>query len=205
MTWNPFKKKEAAPAEPEQAAAGREADPEAKKGRPTPKRKVAQAETLRPLVPKDRKASKEKARDIAAEKQDREYAAMKSGDLQHMPAYERIPVRVYIRDYVDARINLMDFFMPIAFPLMIVSMIITYSYPKASTWLMVALWAYILVAIIDTAVMWRKLRKKLIDKFGEKSVARGTRNGFYAWSRTFTIRRFRLPRPRYAKRGHWPE
>ena len=207
MTWNPFKKKEAeaAPKTEETPAAGSRPDPEAKKGHPTPKRKAAQAETLRPLVPKDRKASRRLAKERAYEKQDREYDAMKTGDLQHMPVYERMPVRVYIRDYVDARWNLMDFFIPIAMPLMIVSMLITYSYPAASTWMMAIMWAYILAAVVDLFFMWRKLKPKLIAKFGEASVAKGTRNGFYAWSRTLTVRRWRLPRPRYPKRGQWPE
>lgn len=53
--------------------------------------------------------------------------------------------------------------------------------------------------------MWRKLKKKLIEKYGEKSVARGMRSASYAWSRAIQIRRWRLPKPRYAKRGHWPE
>ena len=48
-------------------------------------------------------------------------------------------------------------------------------------------------------------KKKLIDKFGEASVAKGTRSASYAWSRAIQIRRWRLPKPRYPKRGHWPE
>ncbi len=31
---------------------------------------------------------------------------MQKGDINHMPKAERLPWRIYIRDYVDARFNL---------------------------------------------------------------------------------------------------
>ena len=40
---------------------------------------------------------------------------MQSGDINHMPKSERLPWRIYIRDYVDARFNLGEFFIPVAF------------------------------------------------------------------------------------------
>ena len=70
---------------------------------------------------------------------------------------------------------------------------------------MILLYVYLGAVIIDVAVMWHKLKKKLIDKYGEASVAKGTRSASYAWSRAIQIRRWRLPKPRYDKRGHWPE
>ena len=59
--------------------------------------------------------------------------------------------------------------------------------------------------MIDVVVMWRKLKKLLIAKYGEQSVAKGMRTGSYAWSRAIQLRRWRLPKPRYKKRGHWPK
>ena len=55
------------------------------------------------------------------------------------------------------------------------------------------------------SLMWRKLKKLLIAKYGEQSVAKGMRTGSYAWSRAIQLRRWRLPKPRYKKRGHWPK
>ena len=52
--------------------------------------------------------------------------------------------------------------------------------------------------------MWRKLKAKLIAKYGEQSVSKGSRSFSYAWSRSIQMRRWRLPKPRYPKRGHWP-
>ena len=165
----------------------------------------AQAQNLRPLVPKDRNASRKAAKARIRERENAEYDAMQSGDINHMPKSERLPWRIYIRDYVDARFNLGEFFIPVAFIILIGSMVVTYKWPALALPLMLIMYVYLFAVIIDVAVMWHKLKKKLIEKFGEQSVAKGMRSGSYAWSRAIQIRRWRLPKPRYPKRGHWPE
>ena len=188
-------------------------EPTSGKGHPTPKRKAAQAQNLRPLVPKDREASRKAAKARLRERENAEYEAMQTGDINHMPKSERLPWRLYIRDYVDARFNLGEFFIPVAMILLIVPMIISIVLGSANrnagtsiTWIsMMLMYVYLFAVIIDIAVMWHKLKKKLIEKFGEKSVAKGMRSASYAWSRSIQMRRWRLPKPRYPKRGHWPE
>ena len=106
MTWNPFKKTtDEQPAEQDEPAASKESGAKTTegKGRPTPKRKEAQARNLRPLAPKDRQASAKAAKQRIRAKEDAEYEAMQNGDIRHMPKSEQLPWRVYIRDYVDAR------------------------------------------------------------------------------------------------------
>ena len=201
MTFNPFSRKKA---EPETAPAPVDDDDRRKKG-PTPKRRDQEAANLRPLVPKDRKASNKLARAKMREKQDREYDAMKSGDLAHMPAAERLDFRIYIRDYVDARWNVAEFLMPVVIILLVLSMVVTSLWPQVILPLMIVMYAYFFWAIADTWWMWHKLKKQLIAKFGEKSVAKGMRSGTYAWSRAMQMRRWRLPSPRSAKRGNWPK
>ena len=199
MTWNPKKKDEAQKSVDDAAehasSQNNDKGQSAGKGHPTPKRKDAQTQNLRPLVPADRKAS------------DAQYEAMKNGDINNMPKSERLPWRVYIRDYVDARLNIGEFFIPIALIIMIGSMVASAFLRNAwaSIIPMILLYVYLGAVIIDVAVMWHKLKKKLIDKYGEASVAKGTRSASYAWSRAIQIRRWRLPKPRYDKRGHWPE
>ena len=194
MTWNPKKKDEARKSVDDAAehasSQNNDKGQSAGKGHPTPKRKDAQTQNLRPLVPADRKASAKAAKARIRAREDAQYEAMKNGDINNMPKSERLPWRVYIRDYVDARLNIGEFFIPIAL-ITIIPMILLYVYLGA--------------VIIDVAVMWHKLKKKLIDKYGEASVAKGTRSASYAWSRAIQIRRWRLPKPRYDKRGHWPE
>lgn len=158
-----------------------------------------------PLVPKDREASRKAAKARMRERENAEYDAMQKGDINHMPKAERLPWRIYIRDYVDARFNLGEFFIPVAFVILIGSIFVTYQWPALALPLMVLMYVYLFAVIIDVVIMWRKLKKKLIEKFGEQSVAKGMRSGSYAWSRAIQMRRWRLPKPRYPKRGHWPE
>lgn len=187
-----------APAE-SKAAAG--------KGRPTPKRKDAQAQNLHPLVPADRRASRKAAKARMRERENAQYEAMRTGDINNMPKSERLPWRVYIRDYVDARFNVGEFFMPVAFGIIVLSMIFSMTIQNvyASIIPLLAMYGYLFAIIVDIALMWHALKKKLIAKYGEASVARGTRSASYAWSRAIQIRRWRIPKPRYSKRGHWPE
>ena len=180
---------------------------QAGKGRPTPKRKEAQAQKLRPLVPKDSKEQRKRAKARIRERENIEYEAMRTGDLQHMPKAERLPWRVYTRDYIDARFNIGEFFIPVALVILIASVILTAVYPNpvVTLILMTVLYVYLFAIVIDVVVMWRKLKKLLIAKYGEQSVAKGMRTGSYAWSRAIQMRRWRLPKPRYKKRGHWPK
>ena len=128
-----------------------------------------------------------------------------TGDINHMPKAERLPWRVYIRDYVDARRNLGEFFIPVAFVMLLGSILVTTIAPQLSVPMMILLYVYLIAVIIDVAVMWRKLKKKLIEKYGEASVAKGSRSASYAWSRAIQVRRWRLPKPRSPKRGNWPK
>lgn len=180
---------------------------QAGKGRPTPKRKEAQAQKLRPLVSKDSKEQRKRAKARIRERENIEYEAMRTGDLQHMPKAERLPWRVYTRDYIDARFNIGEFFIPVALVILIASVILTAVYPNpvVTLILMTVLYVYLFAIVIDVVVMWRKLKKLLIAKYGEQSVAKGMRTGSYAWSRAIQLRRWRLPKPRYKKRGHWPK
>ena len=167
MTWNPFKKKEEVQAPVEQAPK-KAANPSEKKGRPTPKMKQAQAAGIRPLVPVDRRASAKAAKARLREKENAEYEAMQNGDINHMPKAERLPWRIYIRDYVDARFNLGEWFIPVAFAILIVSMFVTSLMQNqwASIIMMALMYGYLIAVIIDVWLMWRKLKAKLIAKYG---------------------------------------
>lgn len=172
---------------------------------PTPKRNVAQAQKLRPLVPADRKASARKARKRMRERENAEYEAMRTGDVAHMPKSEQLPWRVYIRDYVDARFNLGEFFIPVAVVVLALLMTLVPRWPVAYIPLIVILYGYLIASIIDVAIMWRKLKKELIRRYGLVSVARSSRSSTYAWSRAIQLRRWRLPKPAHKKRGNWPK
>jgi len=151
-----FNKKEETAQEPVETKV---AETTSGKGRPTPKRKDAQAQNLRPLVPKDREASRKAAKARMRERENAEYDAMQKGDINHMPKAERLPWRIYIRDYVDARFNLGEFFIPVAFVILIGSIFVTYQWPALALPLMVLMYVYLFAVIIDVVIMWRKLKR----------------------------------------------
>ena len=181
-------------------AAGSERAEQAGKGHPTPKRKTSEALNKRPLVPADRKAAGKSARVANRAQRDREYQAMQTGDERYLPAKDKGPVRRYVRDHVDARWNLGEFFLPIA----MIFVLATFAFAKdrlLSVIIIFALYFVVIVTMIDAFVMWRGLKKKLYAKFGADSYLKGL--AMYAVMRGFQIRRARLPKP-MVKHGEYP-
>ncbi|NNU28537.1 DUF3043 domain-containing protein [Isoptericola sediminis] len=180
------------------------------KGRPTPKRSESQAKNKRPLVPNDRKAARKANREKARTERNREYQAMQTGDERFMPARDKGPVRRYVRDYVDARWNVGEFFLPVAFVFIFLNLLFIQN-PTMASLVLLALYAVVFITLIDVVVMWQRLKRRLRDKFGtlgvdgkkEYYVPRGTM--MYAAMRALQIRRSRLPKPMHKKHGHWPE
>ncbi len=171
------------------------------KGRPTPRRKDVEAQRRRPLVPGDRKAAVRAARARSREIRDREFEAMKTGDEKNMPLRDRGPVKRFIRDFIDARWSLGEFFLPIA----IVFVLLTaFSQQDAvlALVILVALYGVIIATVLQAWITSRKLRKALEARFGEAGLAKG--NLMYGVMRSLQIRRSRLPRP-MVKRGEHPK
>lgn len=213
MTWNPFAKKTAANEASVGASAQQKSDEKSdeksavksrEKNAPTPKRNAAQAQNLRPLVPADRKASAKQARARIRQRENIQYEAMRTGDLAHMPKVEQLPWRVYIRDYVDARFNIGEFFVPFAIVIMVCLFALS-RFVIVYIALAVLLYTYLFASVIDMFIMWRKLRKELVRRYGDVAVSKQSRSGMYAWSRAMQMRRWRLPKPSSPKRGNWPK
>lgn len=186
---------------PDPVAAAAEIEKAGGKGRPTPKRKVAEAANKRPLVPSDRKSAAKTARQQQREARDRQFQAMQTGDERYMPARDKGPVKRYVRDYVDARWNLGEFFLPIALVFIVLTFVFNQNLDIA-TLIIFVLYGIVLITIIDAFIMWRMLKKRLIAKFGPDA-PRG--NAMYAVMRAFQLRRARLPKPMHKKHGSFPE
>ncbi|RHA40316.1 DUF3043 domain-containing protein [Cellulomonas rhizosphaerae] len=172
------------------------------KGRPTPKRKDAEAANKRPLVPTDRKSAGKANKSASREARNREYQAMQTGDERSMPPNHRGPVRRDIRDYVDGRWNLGEFFLPIAAVFLVLQISLANSAPDLAALAVIILYAYVIFAIVDGFIMWRGLRKRLRAKFGEDKLGRGL--VMYSLMRSFQLRPTRLPKAQ-VKRGTKPE
>lgn len=186
-----------------------------KKGRPTPSRKEREAARRRPLVgggdhalANDREARAElrrREREDNAKLRARQNEALRGGDQRFLPLVDQGPQRRYIRDYVDARRNLGDFMLIVLLVLLVGGWIgqgvsgsseVGVSIYYGSVY---AMYAAMLLWVIDYFILWRGLKKKLIAKFGE--VQRG--GGMYTFNRVMMVRRWRRPVP-MVKYGEYP-
>nr|WP_314173003.1 DUF3043 domain-containing protein [Streptomyces sp. DSM 40971] len=180
-------------AEPQQTR-----DPQAPKGRPTPKRSEAQSQrrTLA-KAPANRKEAAKRQREARRSDMARQRQALASGDERYLPARDKGPVRRFARDYVDSRWSVAEFFLPLAVIILILSMMPSLQLKNIS----LLLWLFVIVMIVlDSIGLGFRLRRDLQARFPDES-----RRGAiaYALMRTLQLRRMRLPKPQVA-RGEKP-
>lgn len=164
------------------------------KGRPTPKRRDAEAANKRPLVSGDKKSDRAKARAEAAKQRALMDQAMQTGDERYLPAQHKGPARRFARDYLDARWTLGEFFLPVALLVVVVmfggSLI---GLPvSVVVYAIIALYVIVFIAVIEAIVYAAIVRRKAVAKFGAAQV-RGLR--LYTAMRSMQMRRMRLPKP----------
>ncbi|MCX4833010.1 DUF3043 domain-containing protein [Streptomyces sp. NBC_00006] len=173
-------------------------DPQAPKGRPTPKRSAAQ--TQRRSVANTKMSPKEartRSRDERRTAMQRQREALANGDERYLPARDKGPVRKFARDFVDSRFAIAEYFLPMAVVILVLSMIRVGSLQNIA----LLLWLFVIVAIVvDSAVTGFRLKKILAQKFPNER-----RKGAvaYALMRTLQMKRLRLPKPQ-VKRGERP-
>ncbi|WP_229116909.1 DUF3043 domain-containing protein [Actinomyces bovis] len=175
------------------------------KGRPTPKRRDAEAAGLRPVVPADRKAARKAAREQRDAAWRQQQDALHSGDERHYPAKDRGPVKRYIRDYIDARYSIGEIFVPASFLLLAGSLALSFVQRAGALNVLVLLSMYLIfiAAILDTTWCYFRLRSKLYAKFGREQVRKQGSVFWYTFTRCFNLRRWRSPKAVVA-RGEYP-
>ncbi|MER6833019.1 DUF3043 domain-containing protein [Streptomyces cellulosae] len=172
--------------------------PEAPKGRPTPKRSVAQSQ--RRSVANTTMSRKEAAKRQREERRaalERQRQALASGDERYLPARDKGPVRRFARDFVDSRFHIAEWFLPMAVVILVLSMVQVAQLQNIA----LLLWLVVIVMIVlDSVVTGFRLKKTLAERFPGEN-----RRGAvaYALMRTLQMRRLRLPKPQ-VKRGERP-
>ncbi|RDG36250.1 DUF3043 domain-containing protein [Streptomyces corynorhini] len=173
-------------------------DPQAPKGRPTPKRSEAESQRRRAsTTPTDRKTAMKRQREARRADLTRQREALASGDERYLPARDKGPVRRYVRDFVDSRFAIAEFFLPLAVVILVLSMVRVGALQNIA----LLLWLGVIVLIvIDSIGIWLRLRKQLAERFPD-TPKRGA--VAYGLMRTLQMRRLRLPKPQ-VKRGARP-
>ncbi|MFD0379028.1 MULTISPECIES: DUF3043 domain-containing protein [unclassified Streptomyces] len=173
-------------------------DPQAPKGRPTPKRAVAQSQRKAVVASTgNRKEDARRARERRREEMARQREALANGDERYLPTRDKGPVRRFVRDFVDSRYSVAEMFLPLAVIILVLSMIRVNSIQTVA----LTLWLVVIVLIVlDSIGLAFRLRKALNERFPNEP-----RRGAVAYGlmRTLQMRRLRLPKPQ-VKRGERP-
>ncbi|WP_330330049.1 DUF3043 domain-containing protein [Streptomyces sp. NBC_00536] len=173
-------------------------DPQAPKGRPTPKRAVAQSQRKAVVASTgNRKEDAKRARERRRTEMAKQREALASGDERYLPNRDKGPVRRFARDFVDSRFSVAEMFLPLAVIILVLSMVRVPSIQNIA----LLLWLGVIVLIIiDSIGLFIRLRKALNTRFPDEP-KRGA--VAYGLMRTLQMRRLRLPKPQ-VKRGERP-
>ncbi|MFI0721053.1 DUF3043 domain-containing protein [Streptomyces sp. NPDC021224] len=167
-------------------------DPQAPKGRPTPKRSEAQSGRRKALnMPTDRKSQVKAAREARREDLAKRREALANGDERNLPAAHQGPVRKFTRDFVDSRYRVAEFFLPMAILILIGSLLPALQNISLILWLLV-----IVLIVIDSVITAISLRRRLAERFPDQNTKRAVS---YGLMRTLQMRRMRLPKPQVAR------
>ncbi|MCX5523593.1 DUF3043 domain-containing protein [Streptomyces bobili] len=173
-------------------------DPQAPKGRPTPKRSEAQSQRRSVAnTSSSRKDAAKRQREERRAQLERQRQALAGGDERFLPARDKGPVRKFARDTIDSRFNVAEFFLPMAVVILVLSMVRVGSLQTVA----LLLWLVVIVLIVlDSLFTGFRLKKRLAERFPDQN-----RRGAvaYALMRSLQMRRLRLPKPQ-VKRGERP-
>ena len=171
-----------------------------KKGRPTPKRREA-TQKHHSLAPIQSKEEKKRAREAAKAGRVAARAAYMRGDESALPARDRGPARKFVRDYVDSRRSVGEFFLPIIFLVLLLTLIPQKTATNAEGLPQVPMtqvisigimYSVLMVSVLDGVRLNRKIKKVVAAKFPGTPL-RGL--GMYGWLRSTQMRRMRTPKP----------
>jgi hypothetical protein len=173
-------------------------DPQAPKGRPTPKRAVAQSQRRSAVsAPANRKEGMKRQREARRADLAKQREALASGDERYLPVRDKGPVRRFTRDFVDSRFFVAEFFLPMAVIILVLSMVQVGNLQTIA----LLLWMIVIVLIVvDSIGLAIRLKKQLKARFPDESLRGATA---YGLMRSLQMRRLRLPKPQ-VKRGQRP-
>jgi hypothetical protein len=166
------------------------------KKQPTPKRKVAEAENLRPLIVKDRKVARKKSRETYNKQRDDEYLALKTGDINKMPLKDRGEYKLFVRNFVDSHFKLGELFLPFAVVMLVIMFTpLMQTNSIVSIVAILGVYGFFLVCIVEALLNWHLLKRQFKEFYGPDFNYK--KQGFFTYMamRILQFRRIRLPKP----------
>ncbi len=166
---------------------------EAAKGRPTPKRSVAEAGRRQPITGSSRGPATPRTReekDKARAGRSNRYEAMRRGEAWALNPRDRGPARALARDFVDSKRRVSEYYMYVLVVLLAAVFVRSKSAQEIISPLVLVL---VLVIVADAMLIRRSLSKLVAERLPGESI-RGLTT--YSVMRALQIRRFRVPKPR---------
>jgi hypothetical protein len=166
------------------------------KGRPTPKRREAEKNRYQPITGSRSTASRSTGSKSSGSKtadraeRSRRYDAMRRGEDWALGPRDKGPERKLVRDYVDSKRRVSEYYM---YALIILLIALVSRSKSLNDYISPLVLVLIVVVVIDAYLLRRGLRKLLAERLPGSSM-RGLTT--YAVFRALQIRRFRTPVPR---------
>ncbi|OKL49927.1 DUF3043 domain-containing protein [Boudabousia marimammalium] len=178
------------------------------KGRPTPKRKEAEAARRRPVIvgdPKQRRKLSKEERKRERERRDAIYArqqeAMRVGDERYLPARDKGKPRRFMRDFVDSRYTVAEWMIPVAVLSLFASMLLV-NRQNIHLYVVYGTYLVFLFAILESILYWSRAKKQMETNHPKWEIP--PHSWWYMFSRMLMPRRWRRPNA-LANRGEKPE
>ncbi len=138
----------------------------------------------------DQLANSDRSPDTGPDDRERNCALLAGEDKYLLPR-DKGPVRAYVRDFIDARRNLVGLFMPLAL-ILIMTMFVT---PALQQIVTLAMLVMMLFMVGEGIWLGRMINNRVAERFPD-STDGGFKLGWYAFVRASQIRKLRAPKPR---------
>jgi hypothetical protein len=161
-----------------------------KKGKPTPKRKESEAKLkFSPLSPNASKATKKVLKEQARKRRLEARAAYMRGEESALPIRDRGEARRFVRNYVDERKSVTEYFLIIIMVVLILTII---PIPVVQLVAVAVMYSSMIFITLDGILLSRRIKKMVKERFPSEPT-RGI--GMYGWMRATQLRRLRAPAP----------
>ena len=161
-----------------------------KKGKPTPKRKEAQAKLkVSPLSPTASKEAKKTLKEQARVRRLEARAAYMRGEESALPVKDKGPARRFVRNYVDERKSVTEYFLVFIMFILFLTVIPS---PAVQLGAIVLMYSAMIWVAIDGFLLSRRVKQLVAEKFPDQPT-KGL--GLYGWMRSTQLRRLRAPAP----------
>jgi hypothetical protein len=161
-----------------------------KKNKPTPKRKEAQAKlNFSPLSPGASKESKRMLKEQTKLRRVQSRAAYMRGEESALPPRDRGPAKRFIRNYIDERKSVTEYFLVI---ILFVLMLTIIPIPAVQLAAVAIMYSSMIFITLDGFLLSKRIKKMVKEQFPSEPT-RGA--GMYGWMRATQLRRLRAPAP----------